>query len=24
VRVGKGFRFSFAYTVDDLQTEKEL
>jgi len=24
VRVGKGYRFSFAYTVDDLQTEKEL
>jgi acetoacetate decarboxylase len=24
VRMGKGFRLSFAYTVDDLTTEKEL
>ncbi len=24
VRVGKGFRFSFAYTVDDLETVREL
>jgi Acetoacetate decarboxylase (ADC) len=24
VRVGKGFRLSFAYTVDDLESEREL
>ncbi len=24
VRVGKGYRFSFAYTVDDLETVKDL
>jgi acetoacetate decarboxylase len=24
VRMGKGFRFSFAYTVDDLETVREL
>ena len=24
VRVGKGFRFTFAYTVDDLETVREL
>jgi acetoacetate decarboxylase len=24
VRVGKGFRFSFAYTVDDLETARDL
>jgi len=24
VRVGRGFRFSFAYTVDDLETLRDL
>jgi acetoacetate decarboxylase len=24
VRVGRGYRFTFAYTVDDLETVKEL
>jgi hypothetical protein len=24
VRVGRGYRFTFAYTVDDLRTVKEL
>jgi acetoacetate decarboxylase len=24
IRTGKGFRFTFAYTVDDLATVKEL
>jgi hypothetical protein len=24
VRMGKGFRFSFAYTVDDLETVAQL
>jgi acetoacetate decarboxylase len=24
LRVGKGFRFQFAYTVDDLETVREL
>jgi hypothetical protein len=24
VRVGKGFRFSFAYTADDLETVAQL
>ena len=24
VRMGNGFRFSFAYTVDDLETVREL
>ena len=24
VRTGKGFRFTFAYTVDDLETVREL
>jgi acetoacetate decarboxylase len=24
VRIGRGYRFTFAYTVDDLETVKEL
>ena len=24
VRMGRGFRFTFAYTVDDLATERDL
>ena len=24
VRIGRGFRFSFAYTVDDLETLRDL
>jgi len=24
VRIGRGYRFTFAYTVDDLETVREL